>query len=145
MTHETDLVERALGPDTSHADHPADDVRDAQNRAVDTLAAVFRRVQREVASSGWLMIGEPLVRGTDNDIVRFAMLRDGMIVSECGFSIGPGLDVAFGRPAHRAITGVLGAMGEAEFHQLIVAWVGEVQAGVGHRWPYEAKRRAEGA
>lgn len=131
MTREADFIERAGESDVLQANPRVDQERDARNRAVDTLAAVYRRVQRDVASNGWLMIGEPLVRGADNDIMRFAMLRDGVIVSECGFSIGPGRTVAFGRPAQGAIASPLDDIGEEEFHHLMQTWASDVQAGVG--------------
>jgi hypothetical protein len=141
MTGEAETLGRDGELTMDRAEPTRDDVRE---RAIETLMAVFRRVQRDVAESGWLMLGQPRVRRADHDTVRFAMLRDGMIVSECGFSIGADSAVAFGRPAHRTVTGVLDTMGESEFHALIAVWASEVQAGIGHRWHYEAMQRGRG-
>jgi hypothetical protein len=114
-----------------------------RGRALDALTSAWRRVGEDVASSGWLLTNEPPARADDRVIVRLAMQRDGAIASECGFSIGPGRAVAFGRPAHRLVSGALDTMAEPEFHRLIEAWAREVQAGVGHRWRYEAKLRGQ--
>lgn len=115
-----------------------------RRRAIEALRAAARRVRDDLASSGWLLTDEPPAPARDGLIVRLAMQRDGAVASECGFSIGPGHAVAFGRPAHRPIAGALDSMGEADFQRLIEAWVREVQAGVGHRWRYEAKLRGAG-
>lgn len=126
-----ELIERDA---QSHSPSPANDT--------DPLRAAFVRARDQLAPSGWLMTEEPSVRAADSLAVRFAMRRDGLVVSTCGFAIGPGRAVVFGRPGHRAVTGDLDAMGEAAFFRLIQTWAEEVQAGVGHRWRYEAKTRS---
>ena len=132
----------ALAP--TDTDRTAPDLAGLRRRAIEALRAAARRVGDDLAASGWLLTDERPAPTPDGLIVRLAMQRDGAVASECGFSIGPGRAVAFGRPAHRPVCGVLGAMGEAEFQRLIETWAREVQAGVGHRWRYEAKLRALG-
>jgi hypothetical protein len=90
------------------------------------------------------MVDEPTERSADQLIVRFAIHRDDVVVSTCGFAFGPGEVVVFRRPAEPAVTGSVYAMGEAEFRHLIEMWAGEVQAGIGHRWQYEARVRGKG-
>jgi hypothetical protein len=125
-----ELIERHAQPGSPP---PANDA--------DPLRAAFLRARDQLAPSGWLMCEEPSVRAADSLAVRFAMRRDGLVVSTCGFAIGPGRAVVFGRPGHRAVTGDLDAMGEEAFFRLIQTWAEEVQGGVGHRWRYEAKTR----
>jgi hypothetical protein len=116
----------------------------ARSRAPDALRLAFLRVRDDLKSSGWVLVAEPVAQAADHLIVRFAIHRDDVVVSTCGFAIGPERTVVFGRPAEPAVTGSLDAMGEAEFRQLIGTWVREVQAGIGHRWRYEAKARGRG-
>jgi hypothetical protein len=144
MIRRADVVERQSEPPADRADRQLEEDRNARNRTMAALMEAHHRVQSDAASRGWLMVGQPIVRGADNDILRFAILRDGMIVSECGFSIGPGKAVSFSRPAHREITGTLDTIRETEFHSLLAAWVSDVHAGIGHRWTYEAKLRGQG-
>jgi hypothetical protein len=144
MISKRETAERRDASSASDPDRAAAEDPGLRRRAIEALRAACRRVRDDVAASGWLLTDEPPAPAAGGLIVRFAMQRDGAVASECGFSIGPGRAVAFGRPAHRAVSGVLDAMGEAEFHRLIEAWAREVQAGIGHRWRYEAKLRGQG-
>lgn len=116
---------------------------DPLGKAVDALRAAYLWVCDDLRSNGWVLAAERPAWAGDHFIVRFAMHREGVVVSDCGFAVGPGRDVVFTRPAERAVTGALDIMGEAEFHHLIETWAAEVQAGIGHRWRYEAKRRGD--
>jgi hypothetical protein len=115
-----------------------------QSGIPDALRLAFLRVREDLRLGGWILIAEPEAQAADHLIVRFVIRRDDVVVSTCGFAIGPGRTVVFGRPAERAVKGALDTMGEAEFRHLIGTWTREVQAGVGHRWRYEAKVRGKG-
>jgi hypothetical protein len=108
--------------------------------ALEALTAACRRVGEGLSPGGWVLTHELAASAPGQVVVRLAMLRDEVVVSGCGFVIGPGRAVAFERPADRGVSGLLDAMGEAEFHRLIALWAGEVQAGVAHSWHYEAVR-----
>jgi hypothetical protein len=112
----------------------------ASRRAVGAVKAAFTQLRDSLSPSGWTLTHELSERTPGHFIVRMAMHRDGIAVSACGFVIGDGPLVEFARPAHRRVTGPLDATGVAEFRRLIETWAAEVQAGVAHRWTYEARR-----
>jgi hypothetical protein len=112
--------------------------------AFEALKAAFARVRDNVEASGWLVIQEPVEHAADHLIVRFAIRSAGVVVSTCGFALGPGPALVFGRPGDDAVIGDLDVMGEVDFQRLIETWVSETRAGVGHRWQYEAKMGRNG-
>ena len=123
------LEERNLQP----ADSPS-------RGAAEAVKAAYIQVRDGLSPSGWTMSHEQSEQAPGAYIVRLALSRDGIDVSACGFVIGGGPMMEFARPAHRRVKAALSATGEPEFRRLIETWAAEVQAGVAHRWSYEARR-----
>jgi len=108
--------------------------------AVEAVKAAYVQVRDGLSPSGWTLTHEQSEQTPGAFIVRLAMSRDGIDVSACGFVIGGGPVMEFARPAHRRVKAALETTGEADFRRLIETWAAEVEAGVAHRWNYEARR-----